>query len=686
MPPKPAVLPVATDSLSRLLNEALSLLEPRYPALPGPDAATPLPSLLDRCEAMLARSMRQDPARLVLGFGRSPSRAGVWLLEQMPGLQLVSDAALGAGGAGQAFGPVLAPELQLEAAAAAFGALEQGSRSQGRHLILLHDARPGYDHLPAPAETLLPARLGRDRALAALVLTDHPLLCWMGLHRHEGPVGYHPARLEDYARRCLAFLDNHPDLPRLDAADILADPEDALKRLAAALRLDPSPTLEEGLDRTMLQSALTSDLMLVDADGRPATEEPLDSPAYVELCARLGHLPDRLPADTRQAGPGLAPPAPASSALASPARARTALTRPAPGKPLARIGALLPRIDRLVAADSGNQPGRRLLGAPQVVELVEDCLGHPDGFHERLDQHLTGLSPADGALLLCGCAAHYAASGQNIHGLGLLGEAAELIPGDDRPLKLLAAELYLRLKKPGEAISLLLSDAFGGPHRLAGAERAQLEAALSSLAAKQGAEHGHSLLIDRLATDPPSPLERRRVMIEIGTTRERVPGQGSTEKLAQTCAALDIDFVTVDMDARNTAMARRMFRRLGLPFRAVTAKGEDFLAAWQGPIDYCFLDAYDFDHGNHSELRQSRYESFLGSRISDAQCHQMHLDCAESLVSLLAPDGIICFDDTWTDAQGVWTAKGTTAMPFLLGHGFKVITARNRAALLVRSR
>ena len=62
----------------------------------------------------------------------------------------------------------------------------------------------------------------------------------------------------------------------------------------------------------------------------------------------------------------------------------------------------------------------------------------------------------------------------------------------------------------------------------------------------------------------------------------------------------------------------------------------------------------------------------------------MHLDCAESLVNLLAPDGIICFDDTWTDAQGAWTAKGTTAMPFLLGHGFKVITARNRAALLVR--
>jgi uncharacterized coiled-coil protein SlyX len=181
----------------------------------------------------------------------------------------------------------------------------------------------------------------------------------------------------------------------------------------------------------------------------------------------------------------------------------------------------------------------------------------------------------------------------------------------------------------------------------------------------------------------PGPA-RRRMLIKIGTTRERVPGQGSTEKLARVCAAPGMEFITVDMDARNSAMALHMFRCLGLPFRAVTAKGEDFLAAWKGPVDYCFLDAYDFDHGQHSELRQSRYETFLGSRISDAQCHQMHLDCARSLAARLAGDGMICFDDTWTDAQDAWTAKGATAMPFLLEQGFRITDARNRAALLVR--
>ena len=163
-----------------------------------------------------------------------------------------------------------------------------------------------------------------------------------------------------------------------------------------------------------------------------------------------------------------------------------------------------------------------------------------------------------------------------------------------------------------------------------------------------------------------------------------MPGLGSSEKLSARCAELGIDFITVDMDPRNSAAARRMFRVKGYPSRAVTAKGEDFLAEWQGVIDYCFLDAYDFDHGQHSELRQSRYEAFLGERINDEACHRMHFDCATSLIAKLSPSGLICFDDTWLDGNGLWTAKGKTAMPLLLHNGFRVLEARNRAALLAR--
>ena len=110
-------------------------------------------------------------------------------------------------------------------------------------------------------------------------------------------------------------------------------------------------------------------------------------------------------------------------------------------------------------------------------------------------------------------------------------------------------------------------------------------------------------------------------------------------------------------------------------------KGEDYLKKYEGALDFVFLDAYDFDHGNHSEIRQSRYEQFLGSRIDELQCHHMHLDCAQSVLAKLTPDGLLCVDDTWLD-NGKWAAKGTLAMPFLLSNGFTLLEARNRAALL----
>jgi predicted O-methyltransferase YrrM len=200
-------------------------------------------------------------------------------------------------------------------------------------------------------------------------------------------------------------------------------------------------------------------------------------------------------------------------------------------------------------------------------------------------------------------------------------------------------------------------------------------------------EHGHELLLAHLKMHWPKlrqPADGRKLhMVEIGTTREDVPGQGSTRKLAEFCKQHGMAFVTVDMDPHNTRAAQRMFEGLGVEFEAVAMKGEDYLRERQAPVDFVFLDAYDFDHGQHSELRQSRYVKFLGSRIDEQACHQMHLDCAQSLLRLLAPNGVICVDDTWID-DGHWTAKGTLAMPFLLEHGFELIDARNRAALLRR--
>ncbi|MBM9613658.1 hypothetical protein JWJ90_05075 [Desulfobulbus rhabdoformis] len=200
-------------------------------------------------------------------------------------------------------------------------------------------------------------------------------------------------------------------------------------------------------------------------------------------------------------------------------------------------------------------------------------------------------------------------------------------------------------------------------------------------------EHGHDLLLSYLEANLGKFKEEHGqgmpVFIEIGTTRENVPGQGSTRKISMFCKKNKLTFITVDMDPHNTLMAQRMFSRLGVNAKAITAKGEDFLRNYEGGIDFVFLDAYDFDHGGHSSLRQSRYEQFLGKRIDDKDCHKMHLDCVKSIIPKLSKNGIICLDDTWTE-NGIWMAKGTLAVPYLIEQGFIILEARNRAALLIK--
>ena len=202
------------------------------------------------------------------------------------------------------------------------------------------------------------------------------------------------------------------------------------------------------------------------------------------------------------------------------------------------------------------------------------------------------------------------------------------------------------------------------------------------------AEHGHDLLIGYLGKYlqeiQVSVGGRQLVFIEIGSTRENIPDQGSTGKIADFCKKNRLHFITVDMDPHNSRMAAELFDKIRTSFDAVTMKGEDFLRDYTGNLDFVFLDAYDFDHGKHSDLRQSRYKKYLGHSIDDHSCHQMHLECVRSVVEKLSERGLVCIDDTWLD-DGKWSAKGTLAMPYLLEHGFKLLEARNRAALLSRS-
>ena len=337
--------------------------------------------------------------------------------------------------------------------------------------------------------------------------------------------------------------------------------------------------------------------------------------------------------------------------------------------------------------------GRSIAGA-MISTLARQCLDSPDAL-EAVDSLRASnrLSPRETILLFIELADCYFELKDKLTTVHFLESARDLIDDEtEEQLKILLVRKLMAVGRADLATDLTMEQSLlhGGPLKLSLEEKAELKRAYQQIRQKAEArsEHGHALLLSWLhkhekeikaETDARIP-----VMIEIGSTRENLPDQGSTRKLAMACKELGLHFITVDMDPHNSRMAAELFTKLEVPFEAVTEKGEDYLRNYSGVFDYIFLDAYDFDHGQHSELRQSRYRKFLGEPINDDECHRMHLDCAEAIVAKLALKGVVCLDDTWLD-EGKWTAKGTLAMPYLLANGFQLLDVRNRAALLVRA-
>lgn len=323
--------------------------------------------------------------------------------------------------------------------------------------------------------------------------------------------------------------------------------------------------------------------------------------------------------------------------------------------------------------------------------LAVECLSVDDSL-AAIDARLTAPEmDRQTAFLFCiALAKEFKNRKDNVTAVNFLNTAQEYLDRDNPDAVSRLSRSMLSLGQHAGAIDLLVGNAVRQTG-LDDREKQALNNVYAQIRARtenQGA-HGHALLLGYLERHlqefKQAITDRKLRLIEIGSTRENVPAQGSTRQIAEFCKSQNVDFITVDMDPHNTAAAASMFKKLGTDFTAINRKGEDFLRTFDDELDFVFLDAYDFDHGNHSELRQSRYVKFLGSRIDEAECHRMHLDCAESLSAKLPPHGLVCVDDTWL-TDGRWCAKGTLAMPYLLAHGFELIEARNRAALLRRAR
>lgn len=147
--------------------------------------------------------------------------------------------------------------------------------------------------------------------------------------------------------------------------------------------------------------------------------------------------------------------------------------------------------------------------------------------------------------------------------------------------------------------------------------------------------HGHLMMVDLIISDflnRPELSFNTREILEIGTMRENIWNQSSTSRLGCLARLLDTILISVDMDPNNAIQAKKTCAPYSGFIKFITAQGELFLTGLEGTCPtYVYLDAYDFDHPNHSEHRQSRYEKLLGERVNDEACWKMHLDCAKSL-------------------------------------------------------
>jgi predicted O-methyltransferase YrrM len=206
--------------------------------------------------------------------------------------------------------------------------------------------------------------------------------------------------------------------------------------------------------------------------------------------------------------------------------------------------------------------------------------------------------------------------------------------------------------------------------------------------ARKVREHGHKMLLDYLADNLEyikQQSQRKLSLIEVGSTREEHPDQGSTRKLADFCHEHGLDFITVDMDPHNTMLAQDELSRIDDSFQAINQKGEDFFKEYTGHIDFVFLDAYDCDHGKHSDQRQEKYQKYIGEKISNEASYRMHLDCVKEIRKKIAPWGAICIDDTFFK-EDTWHGKGAYAVPYLLDHSYCVTCTGNNGILMVQDK
>ena len=194
-----------------------------------------------------------------------------------------------------------------------------------------------------------------------------------------------------------------------------------------------------------------------------------------------------------------------------------------------------------------------------------------------------------------------------------------------------------------------------------------------------GLGHGHNLFLYLVKKNKNISFIN---FLEIGSTREEVYGQGSTEKIAKFCEENKINFISVDVDKKNVKRLEKKLNNYKY-FKPICDRGESFLQKTNHKFDCIYLDAFDIEKSVKNDFRDRFYLNEYGSSITNKKSELIHLEIVKKLEKKLNDKSIIVFDDTFINKKS-FLGKGGKAIPYLLSLGFKIVAKNSNSVALER--
>lgn len=268
-----------------------------------------LPSLLEQCRDITAVvDTAIEPIRTVHHFACTGGTLISKCIASMPNVQLLSEVAPYSRMTSErssAFAPTdlirllrkssqggdesLELEIFLRGVQAIF---ERCARTGARLVIREHSHSKycfGDDILPAPG---VASSLATQYEVRSVLTVRHPLDSYLSLLAKKW-ANFTPALLDEYARRYLAFLDDHDGTPVVRYEDFVADPEPVMRTICDHLDLAFAPGFEDTFSVHALSGDSGRTSAIIGRRARrvvpPEVIEQLGAEKFVQLCERLGY-------------------------------------------------------------------------------------------------------------------------------------------------------------------------------------------------------------------------------------------------------------------------------------------------------------------------------------------------------------------------------------------------------------